>query len=558
MTLGVLLCAALVGSLLGQMLRLPRVVAYLLVGLLLGPQMLNAVTKTNLVTLDVVGKFAMALVLFNMGCHFTVPHFRRLVPRIFQLSACELGFTFLLVCLGLIVLGQSWQAGILFGALAMATAPATTMLVLKEYESEGPVTEYATALVALNNLAAVVVFEILFRVVCHTNGNTTGSLYVAFGQLVSGLAGSTVLGIAAGMLVSYCCGLLSARYWLVLLVAITSLVLGLTELLDLSYLLTFLAMGITVANASERAKEMELELDRLTGLLCVVFFVIHGAELDFHAVFAADDTGLITVAVAYIVLRATGKYLGLFLAAKMQGNTPQVRRWLGGTMLSQAGAALALVTIAANPAAGLGDLGKQLQVVIVGTVVVFEFVGPILIRHAVLKCGEVPLYRAIHHSTTTPLQEARVVVSRLLGSFGFDPRRRRSPETLTVEQIMFRNVKAVTSSSTFNDVVEFIEASSDNTYPVVDDEHSFIGVVRYADLREAMFDPELGKLVNAFDLASPSKQLHVDDSAVHAWEQFREGHDDCIPVVTHDVPPRLLGLVKRRDLMGMFARQSAS
>ncbi|MAE67268.1 MAG: sodium:proton exchanger [Phycisphaeraceae bacterium] len=555
MTLGVLLAAALVGGLVGQMLRLPRVVAYLLIGLLLGPQVLNAVTTEALHTLETVGKFAISLVLFNMGCRFTVPHFRRLMPRVLYLSAGELVLTFVLVAVGLFMLCRSWQAGVLFGALALATAPATTILVLKEYESEGPVTEYATALVAMNNLVAVVVFELLFLLVQFTDGEMRHSIGSALGQLGGGLFGSVMLGLVGGLVVSYACGLLSPRHWLVLLVAATTLILGLCEKFEFPYLLAFLTMGVTVANASDSASEMEAELDRLTGLLCVVFFVLHGAELDFKSVFAEDDATLVYIALAYIVLRGAGKCFGVHIAARLHHNVPQVRRWLGAAMLSQAGAALALSSIAADPETGLGDLGRQLQIIIVSTVVVFELVGPIMIRQAVLQSGEVPLFRAIRHRTTTPMEELRRVARRLLTVVGRDPRRGRSPERLNVGQLMFRNVKTVPTSAMFNDVVDFIEASADSTYPVVDPGGSLVGVIRYPDIRDAMFNPEMAKIVSAVDLASPTQiVLYADDSAEHAWAQFRECHDDCIFVITHEEPVQLVGLVKRRDLMGLFAR----
>ncbi|MGE3805741.1 MAG: cation:proton antiporter, partial [Gemmataceae bacterium] len=307
LALGLLLASALLGGQLAQMIRLPRVTAYLFVGLLLGPQTLNAITARDLVYLDPVGKLAMALVLFNVGCHFTLVVLRRLMRRGLQLSGGELGLTLTLVTGGLLLLGQPWQLALLLGAIALATAPATTILVFKENHSEGPVTELATFLVVINNLMSVVVFEVLLLGIHFMGGALAQPFHIELWHLVRDLIGSIGLGLVAGLVVSYGCGLLAKPRWFVLLVAVATLLLGAAEALHVPYLLTFLAMGITVANLSDQEKEISAELDHFTGLLCVVFFVIHGAELNWRLLFEAGDQGLLLLAPAYLVLRSLGK-----------------------------------------------------------------------------------------------------------------------------------------------------------------------------------------------------------------------------------------------------------
>jgi Kef-type K+ transport system membrane component KefB len=213
LTLGMLLVASLVAGSVAHMMRLPRVTAYLLVGLLLGPhspipfvqQFVGPlIPEPHLEHLEPIGKLAMALVLLHMGCHFTLVRFRRIARRALRLSAGELTLTFLIVALGLILVGQSWQAAVLFGALAMATAPATTVLVLQESDSEGPVTELTITLTALNNLAAVVGFSALFVIVRHFhNAHPSEPLTSAALALTGRLVGAIVAGIAAGLAASY-------------------------------------------------------------------------------------------------------------------------------------------------------------------------------------------------------------------------------------------------------------------------------------------------------------------------------------------------------------------
>jgi Kef-type K+ transport system membrane component KefB len=162
-----------------------------------------------------------------------------------------------------------------------------------------------------------------------------------------------------------------------------------------------------------------------------VFFVIHGAEMNLTALAAIGGVGAV-----YVVLRLVGKYLGTFWAAGKRANEPGVRRWLGATLFSQAGAAIVLVSMATDPANGLGELGVTIQTIILGMVIIFEILGPIMIRMAVLRTGEVPIDQAIHHTSTTPLEELTALIDRVKAAVGLDPWKRRSMGEIKVNQLM--------------------------------------------------------------------------------------------------------------------------
>lgn len=549
-TLGLLLMAALAGGIVARAMRLPRVTAYLIVGLLLGPRALGAIPDGHLEFLDPIGKLAMALVLFNMGCHFQLTSFRRVIGSVGRLSLGELGLTFVLVGGGLLMLGESWEASLLFAALALATAPATTMLVLKEASSEGPVTERTIALIALNNLASIVAFEVLFLGIEMLSGKLDRPFLLELARLLRDLLGSIAVGLVAGVVASLGCALASRTRWFILLVALATFVLGLCQQWDIPYLLTFLTMGATVANVSARTREIENELDRFTGLLCVVFFVIHGAEMD---LLSLVDAGMIGV--GYIALRTAGKYLGALLASDASRDGRDVKRWTGATLLSQAGAAIALSAVAVERAPALG---LHLQSIILGTVVFFEIVGPLLVRQAVLRSGEVPLIEAIHHTSTTPLDEVHAMLRRVRQAVGLAPFASQAVEQLTVGQLMRANVEGIPASASFREFVSFIEHSHDNLFAVVNDDGELTGVIRYSNLKQALFLPTIGALVCAADLAEmPGELLHPDDPIEKAWQQFQSKDDDCAPVVLRESPHLLVGMVRRRDLFRLFARQTA-
>ena len=161
-TLGLLLGVCLAAGVFADLLHLPKVTAYLLVGLLVGPSALDWIPEGHVELFEPVLKMAMAVVLFNLGCEFTFTKVRRVAAHCLALSAAEIACTSAFVAVGLWLFGCSGSMALLLGCLAVATAPATTILVLKEFRSEGPVTESTGFLVAMNNFVCIVLFELAF------------------------------------------------------------------------------------------------------------------------------------------------------------------------------------------------------------------------------------------------------------------------------------------------------------------------------------------------------------------------------------------------------------
>jgi CBS domain-containing protein len=187
--------------------------------------------------------------------------------------------------------------------------------------------------------------------------------------------------------------------------------------------------------------------------------------------------------------------------------------------------------------------------------VIFEIVGPIMIRQAVMRTGEVPLDEAIHHSDTTLLDELRSLFNRMKAAFGFEAWRTHALAAFKIDDVMRRNVRAIPASATYQRVVDFIERSHDDMLPVVDTDGCVVGMISYADVRDEHFDPGLGPLVRATDLAITSyPHLHPGQTAEEAWREFTQSSASCLPVVTEERPHQLLGVVRRRDLQRVSNR----
>lgn len=546
-SLGILLLASLVGGIAADVVRIPKVTAYLLAGMLVGPSGAHLIGTNHLHHLEPITQLAMALVLVELGCRFPLTHLRPILKRAVWLSVGELTATFALVSLLVWAADGRLSAAVILGALALATAPATTVLVLKETKSEGPITELAGVLVAFNNIAAIIGFELLFLVAHSLSQGSETPLAAQLVQLIRDLGGACLLGIAGGLSIAYLSGLLNRRRWLVMLLAVASLLLGLCESWNLPYMLAFLVAGASLVNTTDVAGELLNELEKIAGLLVVVFFAVHGAELQLAAFFAAGLLGLV-----YISGRSAGKILGTRWAAQARGEPATVRRYLGNSLLSQAGAAIALATLAAQR---WPELGEQLQVIILGSVVFFEIAGPICIRWSVLKAGEVPLAQAIPHNTETPGTQAAKIWARGREALGFQPTQTADARQLTVAQLLRQNVTGIPQTADFDEVVTYVRRSHDNTYVVVDQQQSVVGIIRYAVLSEIFFDSSHDRLIRAADLCSSiDYQLHPDDPLTTAMELFKRTADDVLAVETRTTPGRLVGIVRRGELTDLAMR----
>ncbi|HBE71068.1 MAG TPA: sodium:proton exchanger, partial [Planctomycetaceae bacterium] len=286
-SLGLLLLASLAAGILADLIRIPKVSAYLLAGMLVGPSVAHWIGDEQLHHLAPLTKLAMALVLLELGYQFSFVQIRRIMRHAVWLSSGELLVTFVLVCVTTYAISQSVPIAVLLAALALATAPATTVLVLKESRSEGPVTELAEVLVALNNIVAIVAFEVLFLVAFIASGLLDQSITSELMRLAADLGGACLLGLAAGLVISYGSGLLSRRRWLVMIFAVVVLTLGLCESWQMPYMLAFLVAGMVVVNTSDVTGDLLGEQEKIGGLLIVVFFAVHGAELELAAFLTA-------------------------------------------------------------------------------------------------------------------------------------------------------------------------------------------------------------------------------------------------------------------------------
>ena len=400
LSVGLILMAALTAGHLAQLIRLPEVTGYLAIGMLIGPSALDFITHDNLTALGILSEVALGLILFNIGAIFEASVFRQLGPGVARITLWEASLAFLLVSVALIAAGLDWPLAILLGVVAMETAPATTLMVLNEYDAEGPMTERLLALVALNNTYVLVVFGLITAVLTVFAPSTESWLATAY-RAVHGL-GWTIFGsIALGALVGVATDLWATRVKesgeaIILAAGVVLLTVGASRWLGVSPLIATLSLGAMVANGSRHGDQLLKALRRGDPPLYAAFFVLAGAELVPASLLTLGAAGA-----AYTLARATGKIVGARIGLREQDVPPLVRRQLGYCLISSSSLAVGLTIQIRN---SFPQYAATVTGIVLAAVLIFEIIGPLLLRRALVLTGEA-------RTIPSPLQEATEPVS---------------------------------------------------------------------------------------------------------------------------------------------------
>jgi len=384
LSVGLILMAALLAGHLAQLARVPEVTGYLLVGVLIGPSALDLISHENITTLGFLSDVALGLILFNIGSIFEASNFRQVGAGVVRVTLWEATLAFALVCLVLVFSGMALPLALLLAVVAMETAPATTLMVLNEYDAEGPMTNRLLALVALNNMYVLVMFGVVTAGLTLFDSSGQGWLVSGY-RAVHGLLWTTVGSVALGALLGLLMDFWATRAKesgeaMILSIGAVLIGVGASRWLGLSPLISTLALGATVANASHQGGRLLRALGRADPPLYAAFFVLAGAEL-----VPASVLGLGLIGVGYTVARTVGKVAGARIGLRGQEVSDDIRRHLGYCLISSSSLAVGL-TIQIRSA--FPAYGATITGIVLAAVVIFEVIGPLLTRRALFATGE--------------------------------------------------------------------------------------------------------------------------------------------------------------------------
>ena len=404
LSLSISLLAGLLLSRVTKILSLPAVTAYLIAGILVGPYFLGLfgvpglgfVDMADVKSYSIICDVALGFIAFSIGNEFRLSQLKKIgkqatIVGIFQALATTLVVDVALIALHFIMPDVlPIEAAIILGAIASATAPAATLMVVKQYKAKGPVTDILLPVVALDDAVGLVLFAISFGIAKAMNAGVVNIISVILEPVLEVVL-SLALGAVMGVLFHICEKFFHSRSKrLSISVAFVILTIALSQLtftvggvhIAFSSLLVCMMLGTIFCNVCDFSEELMERVDRWTAPLFVLFFVLSGAELEL-SVFT--NLLMVLVGVVYIVFRSAGKYSGAFISAKISGCDDNIVKYLGITLLPQAGVALGM----AMKAKEFGEFGDMVSTITLFAVLIYELVGPMLTKMALLRAGDI-------------------------------------------------------------------------------------------------------------------------------------------------------------------------
>ena len=403
--------------------KLPDVTAYLVAGVLIGPYFLGSVHIEGLgfvsgqavSSLSLISEVALGFIAFSIGNEFRLQDLKATgrqaaVIGVFQaLTATALVDLALLALHFLMPEKLSLAQVLTLGAIATATAPAATLMVVRQYKAKGPLTSLLLPIVALDDAVGLVVFAVSFGIAKTLVSNEMDLVSILVNPLVE-IVGSLALGAVMGWLLTQLEKLFhSNTNRLNVTIAFVFLTVSLSMLefrlgpvtVGFSSLLVCMMLGTVFCNLCPLSGDLMGAADKWTSPLFALFFVISGAELELDVF---TDWAIVCAGVVYILFRSAGKYLGAYASSKRMKCAPEICKYLGITLLPQAGVSLGMCTTAMQ----LGEQGNLIRNITLFSVLVYEMVGPLLTRQALTASGDIkPMSEEVRNRRQAKLELAK-------------------------------------------------------------------------------------------------------------------------------------------------------
>lgn len=382
--LGFILVAGLFSARLINRFRLPAVTAYLALGILIGPGLLGLISKDILNASGTISNIVLGIIAFSIGQGFSRDTFFKIGKSVMWISICEVCGAWLLVtAVFLFVLRQPFYVAILFGAIASATAPATTVMVIREYRAKGNLTDTLLGVVAIDDAWCLTIFAISLAVsrAVQVHMVSTAFLVNVFLKSMLAIGGAFFLGAAVGGLLSYLARFLRTQTELLTFtLGFILLNIGIAIWLNLSVLLASMFLGAVLVNINQTSFKFFDALKTIDPPLFLIFFVLAGANLEIATL---PSVGLIGL--AYVLFRLLGKVWGAGAGAHLAHASPEIRKYVGWGLIPQAGVALGCALVVKSNFPGTGSMIFN---TIVATTIIYEFIGPVCTKIALEKAGE--------------------------------------------------------------------------------------------------------------------------------------------------------------------------
>jgi Kef-type K+ transport system membrane component KefB len=521
--IGVAIFGGTIGANIFRRLRIPQVVGYVIIGLLIGESGLNLIGRDTVETLSLFNMFALGVIGFMIGGELRRDVFEKYGKQFFVILCSEGIAAFIMVAVFAGFVGWYFTGSIstavamalVLGAIASATAPAATVNVLWEYKTRGPLTSTVLAIVALDDGLSLLLYGFASSIAGAFLGKTNESMLTTIMAAIFQITGAMILGVFAGLLLGFILKRIKEpEEALVFTVSSVLLVIGVAIALKLGSILAAMVLGLTIANFARRKGQSTFELmRRFAPPIYVLFFVLAGA----HLVLDEIAGWMIVMIAVYLIGRTAGKIFGSWFGSRQSRAPDVVRKYLGLCLLSQAGVAIGLAIISSQLFSG--QFGHAIIAIVMTTTFVVEIFGPILVKVGVKKAGEVGL---------------NITEEDLI-------------ETYSVGDVMDAKAPILSAGMSLSEVINVVSGTDSFYYSVVDNDKKLIGAVTLDGIRNTFATQELNDWLVALDIMEPIIGKVTPDMALSdAFEKANRLDIEHLPVVASSEDDGFIGVLNCR------------
>lgn len=381
--MAIILIAGIVMARVVSLVKLPNVTGYLIAGLIIGPSFLNLVPAEAVSGMAVVSEAALGFIAYSIGSEFNFKHLKEIGKGILWITVFEaVGAVVIVDFVMVFLFKQPLPFSIILGAIAAATAPAATIMVVRQYKAKGPLVNTLLPIVAMDDAVGIIAFGVSMAVAKSLLGGGRLSLITAIVEPSMEIFWAALIGLIIGIVLSFVSTKASGENELLSIVIAALFVgVGVSKIANVSSLLVCMFIGATVANAVPNSNRVLSVVDRFTPPIFVVFFTVAGVGLNISIL---KDVGVIGA--GYILFRVVGKVIGAAVGASLAKSPEAVKKYLGLALIPQAGVAIGLVMVAQNL---MPDYGAEIRTIVLSATVIYELIGPVMTKIALIKAGEI-------------------------------------------------------------------------------------------------------------------------------------------------------------------------
>jgi Kef-type K+ transport system membrane component KefB len=527
---GMAMFLGLTGGKIFRHFRIPQVVGYITIGIILGISGVGIFDRDTIRLLGPFTDFALGLIGFMIGGEIKLSTFKKYGSKIITILLFEGIVTYIVVGLAVYAFTQNFPLAILLAALSAATAPAATVDVIWEYRAKGILATTIIAIVALDDGLSLILYA-LSKVFAESalTGKSFSILHSLAHPLME-LGGSLIVGIGMGLVI---CLILKRihevkerEHFIVISLGAILVTCGIASTFNFDLILCNMILGTTLINVyPKRSQFLFTVTKQMASPVYVIFFVLIGARLNVATIGSMGAIGVV-----YLVFRTLGKISGSYLGARISGADEKVRKYLGTSLFSQAGVAIGLAIAIYQSFSAMGPQGEALGLlilnIITATTFVVQIIGPPSVKWSLKKAGEVG--RA--------MSEEEVL------------------DAHTVSDIMVTDPDVIHEGDSYNKVMGRLKHSEYVYFPVVDEKNNFKGAIQLDNIRSILFEEALTPLVRAIDMTIPDVTTVTPRTKLSEAKRLFEFEEyDYLPVL--DGHKKLKGVLPRRTLMNYIKRK---